>query len=73
MINTFSSRFYRSVAYRQFFRLIWDYAGNSQRLPLPCCVYNAIRSEFPEDDGVYRGFQEEDEVQAEIESSERES
>lgn len=62
-------RFYRSVAYRQFFRLVWVYAGNAKRLPLPCCVYNAIRCEFPEEDGIYNGFLEEDEPQNLDESS----
>ena len=32
-----------SVAYRQFVRLVWEYVGKSNRLPLPCCVYNAIK------------------------------
>jgi len=65
MICNFFSRFFRSVAYRQFYRLIWQYNGNLKRLPLPCCVYNAIRSEFPSEDGNYRGFLEEDEEEDE--------
>ena len=40
-------RFLLSVAYRQFVRLVWEYVGKSNRLPLPCFVYNAIRSAFP--------------------------
>ena len=53
-------RFLRSVSYRQFTRLLWDYLGNSKRYPLPCCAYNAIRKAFPSDDGRYRGFEEEE-------------
>ncbi|KAK3745925.1 hypothetical protein QZH41_010221, partial [Actinostola sp. cb2023] len=59
--RTSEAQFFRSVAYRQFYRLIWQYNGNLKRLPLPCCVYHAIRSEFPSEDGNYRGFLEEDE------------
>ena len=53
-------RFLRSVAYRQFVRLVWEYVGKSNRLPLPCCVYNAIRSAFPTAQDQYHGYEEED-------------
>lgn len=53
-------RFLRSVAYRQFVRLVWEFVGKSNRLPLPCCVYNAIRSAFPTADHQYHGYEEED-------------
>ena len=53
-------RFLRSVAYRQFVRLVWEYVGKSNRLPLPCCVYNAIRSAFPTAEHQYHGYGEED-------------
>jgi len=56
------------VAYRQFFRFIWKFEGVTKRLPLPCCVYNAIRSQFPSDDGNYCGFLEEDDDEGELES-----
>lgn len=55
------AEFLRSVSYRQFTRLLWDYLGSSKRNPLPCCAYNAIRKAFPSDDGRYRGFEEEEE------------
>ena len=58
-------RFLRSVSYRQFTRLLWDYLGNSKRYPLPCCAYNAIRKAFPSDDGRYHGFEEEEEEEEE--------
>ena len=54
-------RFLRSVAYRQFVRLVWEYVGKSNRLPLPCCVYNSIRSAFPTAEEHYHGYEEEDE------------
>jgi len=60
-------RFLRSVSYRQFTRLLWDYLGNSKRYPLPCCAYNAIRKAFSSDDGRYRGFEEEEEEQGDRE------
>ena len=51
-------RFYRSVAYRQFVRFVWGYSGNNKRLPLPCCVYNAIRKKLPNPDSEkYTGFE----------------
>lgn len=65
-------RFFRSVAYRQFYRFIWQYEGNCKRLPLPCCVYNSIRTEFPSEDGNYKGFIEEEESNA-VEESESDS
>ena len=54
-------RFLRSVLYRQFTRLVWEYMGCFKRLPLPCCAYNVIRKKFPSEDGQYQGFKEEDE------------
>ena len=60
-VNLFNPyRFLRSVAYRQFVRLVWEYVGKSNRLPLPCCVYNAIRSAFPTAEDQYHGYEEED-------------
>ena len=44
---------------------MWQFEGVSKRLPLPCCVYNIIRSTFPSQDGMYRGFEEEDEEEDE--------
>ena len=62
---TYLYRFLRSVAYRQLpvVRLVWEYVGMSNRLPLPCCVYNAIRSAFPTAGDQYCGYEEdEDEI-----------
>ena len=44
---SFYFRFMRSVAYRQFVRLVYAYVGASRRVPLPNCVYNSIREAFP--------------------------
>ena len=72
MINGYlfiSFRFLRSVSYRQFTRLVWDYTGSSNRYPLPCCAYNAIRAKFPSDEGKYKGFEEVDDEDEEQENS----
>lgn len=31
------------------------------RTPLPACIYNAIRKEFPSETGSYKGFEVEEE------------
>lgn len=69
-MTLFDFRFFRSVSYRQFFRLVWGYTGCSKRIPLPCCVYNAIRAEFPSEQGDYHGF-EADELEHSAEQEER--
>ena len=53
-------RFMRSVAYRQFVRLVYAYVGASRRVPLPNCVYNIIREAFPNVDSEYKGYEEEE-------------
>lgn len=53
------NEFLRSVAYRQFTRLLWDHLGSSKRYPLPCCAYSEIRKQFPSEDGNYCGFEDE--------------
>lgn len=59
-------RFLRFVAYRQFVRLVWEFVGKSNRLPLPCCVYNAMRSAFPTAEHQYHGYEEEDDDEVQI-------
>ncbi|XP_068690066.1 uncharacterized protein [Montipora foliosa] len=59
--NTTENKFLRSVSYRQFVLMVWEYVGSSNRIPLPCCVYNALRKEFPiQDDEDYHGYEEND-------------
>ncbi|KAK3753694.1 hypothetical protein QZH41_013140, partial [Actinostola sp. cb2023] len=65
---TDKAQFLRSVSYRQFTRLVWEYMGYSKRLPLPCCAYNAIRGKFPSEDGEYKGYEDEEVVDEEGES-----
>ena len=57
---SFYFRFMRSVAYRQFVRLVYAYVGASRRVPLPNCVYNSIREAFPNVDSEYKGYEEEE-------------
>lgn len=42
-------RYLRSIAYRQFTRMVYGPMGR-KRVPLPACAYNAIRSTFPSAD-----------------------
>ncbi|XP_031572490.1 uncharacterized protein LOC116306553, partial [Actinia tenebrosa] len=63
--NPANSEYFRSVAYRQFVRLVWGYVGAAKRLPLPCCVYNKIREAFPNDDDMYKGYEEDDDEEEE--------
>lgn len=42
----FCCSYLRSVAYREFCRLVYGFLGN-KRIPLPACAYTAIRKEFP--------------------------
>jgi len=37
------------------------------RTPLPACIYNAIRKEFPSETGEYKGFEEEEDESLEEE------
>ncbi|XP_067022632.1 P2X purinoceptor 7-like [Acropora muricata] len=56
------AEFFRSVAYRQFTRLLWDFTGRARRYPLPCCSYTKIRKQFPDENGQYHGFEDDDEM-----------
>ena len=53
-------------------RFVWDCLGSSNRTPLPACVYNAIRKEFPSEDGNYKGFEEEEDEEDEEQEEEQE-
>ena len=48
----------RHTAYRQFVRWCWQFLGKDIRVPLPSCVYKAIRIAFPtpENPPNYVGF-----------------
>ena len=59
--SLFTCSFLRSVAYREFSRLIYDFLGN-KRIPLPACAYTEIRRAFPcAKDEEYSGFDIDDE------------
>ncbi|CAH3185335.1 unnamed protein product [Porites evermanni] len=50
-------RYLRSIAYREFTRLVHGHLGKT-RIPLPACVYTAIRKAFPNvEDEPLTGFQ----------------
>ena len=53
------SRQYRLAAYRQFvgWMLMGERLGKGRRVPIPSCLLDKVRSEFPEDDQArYTGF-----------------
>ncbi len=54
--DEFFSRFLRSIAYRQFTRLVHGRIGN-HRIPLPACAYSIIRTTFQTDEQL-TGYQE---------------
>ncbi|XP_056407172.1 uncharacterized protein LOC130298262 [Hyla sarda] len=43
-------------AYRSFSALINGHLGKGNRVPIPSCVGNAIRRQFPDPNGKYTGF-----------------
>ncbi|XP_048577062.1 uncharacterized protein K02A2.6-like [Nematostella vectensis] len=57
--NASESEFLRSVAYRQYVRLVYECVGWSKRASLPSCVYNKIREAFPSE--TFHGFEEDKE------------
>lgn len=58
VFNIFFPRFLRSVAYREFTRLIHGYLGYKKRIPLPACAYSCIRQTFKNnsDEENHKGF-----------------
>ena len=56
LVLFFALSFLRSVAYREFTRLVYGRIGN-KRIPLPACAYSAIRKQFPiSKDENFAGF-----------------
>ena len=57
------SSFLRSVAYREFIRMVYGILGR-RRIPLPACAYHEIRKTFPvTKDRSFTGFEmDEDDV-----------
>ena len=56
LIKCFFFRFLRSVSYRQFTQMVYGKLGKL-RIPLPSCVYQAIRTKF-QSEKTYTGFEE---------------
>ncbi|XP_039540209.1 P2X purinoceptor 7-like [Pimephales promelas] len=48
---------YRYTAYRLVVRWAYGILGRHIRKPLPACVVSAIRGQFPEEGGLYKGFE----------------
>ncbi|XP_031553286.1 uncharacterized protein LOC116290400 [Actinia tenebrosa] len=50
--------FLRSIAYREFTRLVHGYLGYKRRIPLPACAYTRIRKCFRiSEDELHSGFE----------------
>jgi len=46
----------RHAAYTTFARVKFGYLGKGKRVPLPACVVNGIRMNFPDESNFYVGF-----------------
>jgi len=44
--------------YRQFTYWVYGKPGPKNRIPIPSCVVQSIRTTYPEKDGVYEGYNE---------------
>ncbi|CAL8395173.1 unnamed protein product [Boreogadus saida] len=63
-----STEQYRLTSYRHFLEWILqgERLGRGNRLVLPACVVQAIRANYPTQDGQYRGYQETVDAQDEL-------
>lgn len=50
-------RQFRYTAYRQVVRWAYGVVGRHIQKVIPACVVAAIRRQFPEEGGTYKGFQ----------------
>lgn len=57
----------RYAAYRQFTWWTHGYLGKKVRRVIPACAVTAIRTEFPDSNGVYTGFKDEEDSNIETE------
>ncbi|KAK0142691.1 hypothetical protein N1851_019381 [Merluccius polli] len=48
---------FRYTAYRQVVRWAHGFLGREIRKAIPACIVAAIRRQYPEEGGTYRGFQ----------------
>ena len=58
--DVFCNTSLRLAAYRQYTWWVHGYLGRGNRRVIPACVVSAIRSRYPNQSGVYVGFQRED-------------
>lgn len=66
-------RYLRSIAYREFSRLVYGFLGD-RRIPLPACAYGAIRKTFPlSDDEEFCGFDFDEEEEEEEETTDEDT
>lgn len=70
----FPFRSYRYASYRQFTWWIHGWLGKKIHRVIPSCAVSKIRGTFPEEDGVYVGYQQgddddEDDMAAEVEQA----
>ncbi|KAL8622338.1 hypothetical protein ACOMHN_043342 [Nucella lapillus] len=56
-LDTTQAEKYRYTGYRQTVRWCYKFLGRSTRVPLPSCVVSRIRTEYPSDGQIYKGFQ----------------
>ena len=57
----FLDRFLRSMSYRQFLRLLWDFAGRSERYPLYLVArIKQSGQQFPSENGQCHGFEDDE-------------
>lgn len=59
-----SNRLWRHLAYRNFICWInsWIAIGRHNRVVIPACVVREVRERFPEENGIYTGFKEFEEI-----------
>lgn len=59
-----SNRLWRHLAYRNFICWInsWTSIGRHNRIVIPACVVREVRERFPEENGIYTGFKEFDDI-----------
>ncbi len=53
-----TNKSYRFAAYRTYAQVKYGYLGKGNRKPLPICVTNGIRDNFPDPNSVYVGFRQ---------------
>jgi hypothetical protein len=55
-IRCSNNKSFRHAAYSMFIRTKYCYLGKGNRVPLPTCVVDGIRENFPDPTSTYVGF-----------------